>query len=392
MKPGVRGGHSPNCKGAMGIVDEQATVRTFSEKVIAKLKAHGDTPVDCNSNASTSSLDLIQGTNKANTNGCDLYVPFHMNAFNGNAYGIEVYCYNTGSTKAVAAAQRMINNFVKLGFKSRGVKYRTDFHDLAKSNMQALLVELCFCDNAGDIGLWRGTNYDVLVSAAANAINPAIPFSPTVSVPVTTPSNGIVVGSRVTVKSSAIHYKTGQTIPSWVKGQTYTVAEVSNGYLLKEISSWVVATDVSLATTTIVTPPAQTIDYEHELMRVYVDGVKHIVLTGVTKAETYARATYVGSIKIECATNNAVLKQFVVEAPVVSQHADCESKIESLGTQITSKDKEIASLKAEVVARNEKISALETAIVDKDTKIVLLDKYKEAIVELEECIAAIKAI
>ena len=52
--------------------------------------------------------------------------------------------------------------------------------------------------------------------------------------------------SRVTLKQSASRYATGQSIPSYVKGKTYTVAQRSgNRVLLKEIMSWVYASDTS---------------------------------------------------------------------------------------------------------------------------------------------------
>ncbi|MCI9038669.1 MAG: N-acetylmuramoyl-L-alanine amidase [Clostridia bacterium] len=57
-------------------------------------------------------------------------------------------------------------------------------------------------------------------------------------------------GQRVTLKASANKYCTGQTIPNYVKGKTYTIMQVGsgnthpNGVLLKEIMSWVYKSDV----------------------------------------------------------------------------------------------------------------------------------------------------
>lgn len=56
----------------------------------------------------------------------------------------------------------------------------------------------------------------------------------------------VKVGDKVKVKQSATKYVTGETIPSWVKGRTYTVRQVSNGkILLKEIMSWVYLKDLT---------------------------------------------------------------------------------------------------------------------------------------------------
>lgn len=59
------------------------------------------------------------------------------------------------------------------------------------------------------------------------------------------PSTSIKAGDTVTLSKSASKYATGQSIPSWVKGKKYTVQEVSgNKVLLKEIYSWVKVEDV----------------------------------------------------------------------------------------------------------------------------------------------------
>lgn len=72
------------------------------------------------------------------------------------------------------------------------------------------------------------------------------------STPVSKPSTpaSFKVGQRVTLKTSASKYCTGQTIPSSIKGKSYTIMQVgsgnthSDGVLLKEIMSWVYKKDV----------------------------------------------------------------------------------------------------------------------------------------------------
>lgn len=59
------------------------------------------------------------------------------------------------------------------------------------------------------------------------------------------PKPNLKVGSKVKIKKSAQKYATGQNIPSWVKGRTYTIQQVkSDRILLKEIMSWVYKKDV----------------------------------------------------------------------------------------------------------------------------------------------------
>ena len=63
-------------------------------------------------------------------------------------------------------------------------------------------------------------------------------------------AQSFVKGQRVTLKTSASKYCTGQKIPSSIKGKTYTIMQVGSGnthpdgVLLKEIMSWVYKTDV----------------------------------------------------------------------------------------------------------------------------------------------------
>lgn len=57
-------------------------------------------------------------------------------------------------------------------------------------------------------------------------------------------------GQKVTLKTSADKYCTGQKIPSYIKGKTYTIMQVGSGnthpdgVLLKEIYSWVYKSDI----------------------------------------------------------------------------------------------------------------------------------------------------
>ncbi|PAD85003.1 hypothetical protein CHH57_01445 [Niallia circulans] len=62
----------------------------------------------------------------------------------------------------------------------------------------------------------------------------------------TTSSPTIKVGTKVTLKSSATKYATGESIPKSIKGKKYTIQQVDSGkVLLKEIYSWVKTSDLS---------------------------------------------------------------------------------------------------------------------------------------------------
>ncbi len=70
------------------------------------------------------------------------------------------------------------------------------------------------------------------------------------NVPVPAAPTSFSKGQKVTLKTSASKYCTGQTIPSYVKGKTYTIMQVGSGnthpdgVLLQEIMSWVYKSDV----------------------------------------------------------------------------------------------------------------------------------------------------
>ena len=62
-----------------------------------------------------------------------------------------------------------------------------------------------------------------------------------------TPKSDIAVGNQVKVKFGAGSWATGEAIPSWVKGRTYSVAQVSGGrVLLAGINSWINKSDVEI--------------------------------------------------------------------------------------------------------------------------------------------------
>ena len=62
-----------------------------------------------------------------------------------------------------------------------------------------------------------------------------------------TPKSDIAVGNQVKVKFGANVWATGEAIPSWVKGRTYDVAQVSGSrVLLAGINSWINKADVEI--------------------------------------------------------------------------------------------------------------------------------------------------
>jgi len=155
MKIGLRGGHSPNCKGAMGLVDEQIEVRKIYDELAPMLVAAGHTVIDCNSTANNVERELKDGTSKANANKCDIYITLHMNASSGAGHGTEIWLYRDDNQHMNEIANGILGIFAYVGFQNRGIKITQDWHDLRAAVMPSMIIEFCFCDNAHDVNLYR---------------------------------------------------------------------------------------------------------------------------------------------------------------------------------------------------------------------------------------------
>lgn len=175
MKIGLRGGHSKNCIGAVGIVDEYSQMQKFYTHVESILKSVGHTVINCNSDASTSSQELFEGVSKANRFNVDIFISLHMNAFNGSANGTEclVSSANSGAYKT---AQRICSNFSNLGFKNRGVKFQS-LYEMKNVKAPNIIFEICFCDSKTDIDIYNRYSWEQLARTLCNAIDNNIPLS-----------------------------------------------------------------------------------------------------------------------------------------------------------------------------------------------------------------------
>ena len=170
MKIAVRGGHCPRVPGASKFLDELTEDRKVKESVIKYLKQLGHevfdvTPPDT---ISSSNIDLSFGVNKANNFNVDLFVSIHFNkaydVYNG-FLGSEVCVYSPFDT-----AQRVVNGLAGLGFKNRGQKIRTNLYELKYTNMKAMIIEVCFVESIGDVGLYKKLGHDLIGKTIAQAI------------------------------------------------------------------------------------------------------------------------------------------------------------------------------------------------------------------------------
>ncbi|WP_428817108.1 N-acetylmuramoyl-L-alanine amidase [Clostridium butyricum] len=173
MKIGLRAGHSDNCTGAIGIVDEHKQMKKYYSAVKEVFEQYGYTVIDCNSNANSANAELSEGATKANNANVDLFISLHMNCYNGSAKGTEVLISSVNS-KAYPYAEKLVNNFAELGFVNRGVKFEK-LYEMNHIYAPNIISEICFCDSAEDIALYNQYSWEKLAHVLCNAIDCNIP-------------------------------------------------------------------------------------------------------------------------------------------------------------------------------------------------------------------------
>lgn len=100
--------------------------------------------------------DISEEIRECNAYSPDLAIDIHNNAGGGN--GAEVYYYHGGGTSKVLA-QNILNDIVKIGQNSRGIKTKlnangSDYYGfIRQTKAPAVIVECAFIDNKTDIAI-----------------------------------------------------------------------------------------------------------------------------------------------------------------------------------------------------------------------------------------------
>lgn len=174
MKIGIRDGHSPNCKGAIALRDEQACMRVLCNEVIEILQKHGHETIYCGSNANTEDKELSEGINKANNFNVDIFISLHMDVSNGEGNGTCAFVARNARKSIREVGQRLVDNFESLGLQNRGVR-ESNYREMREVNAPNIIFETMFCDNKHDIEeVWSPTPYEKMALLIANAIDPTI--------------------------------------------------------------------------------------------------------------------------------------------------------------------------------------------------------------------------
>jgi len=284
-------GHGGADSGATGHgLQEKKLTLQIALKAREELSNYNNVTVKM-SRTNDKTVSLQQRTNEANAWNADYYVSIHINS--GGGTGFESYIYNQLSNTGKTAKMRStLHDAVAKAndLKDRGKK-KENFHVLRETKMEAVLTENGFIDTNADAKKLKDTEWinkvgkahadgivkifnlkkktnsnvgkdtytvkkgDTLKEIAQKhettidklvSLNNLIKEGQVLKVPSKNESPKLTVGDKVKVKSNASKYATGETIPTWVKGKTYTIQQIkSDKVLLKEIYSWVRKSDVS---------------------------------------------------------------------------------------------------------------------------------------------------
>lgn len=147
-KYNIHAGHNYHVIGANGYLSETQEARRIKDKVKAILIKEGHTVYDCtDEDGLTEKQNLVNIVKKCNANKVDLDISIHLNAFNGQAHGVEVFVYDNSTDEV---ANRICENISKLGYANRGIKNGKDLYVLNQTVSKAILIEAFFCDNKED--------------------------------------------------------------------------------------------------------------------------------------------------------------------------------------------------------------------------------------------------
>lgn len=112
-----------------------------------------------------SSNNLKEAVTLANNKCADLFISIHLNA--GGGQGCEAF---TWKGKKITEAVKVCENLLQLGFKNRGVKDGSSLYVIKHTKMPALLVEICFLDNKGDVARYNQLGHTKIAQAIYKAI------------------------------------------------------------------------------------------------------------------------------------------------------------------------------------------------------------------------------
>ena len=170
----LHAGHNPKGKiacGASDYLDESTEARWLGRKVKALLKKKKVAVYNCTVNNGINQKDILQKiVNKCNSKSRSLDVSIHFNACkhstpDGKTKGVECWVHNSNSVTALLARD-ICGNIATLGFTNRGVKESKSLYFLRHTNQPAMLIEVCFVDDADDAKLYKKCKNQIAAAIA----------------------------------------------------------------------------------------------------------------------------------------------------------------------------------------------------------------------------------
>lgn len=175
MKMLLIAGHGQGDPGAVGNGHKEADlVREMVPKLKNKLSDYASVDVfDLNKNM----YKFLKAGNTFNFKNYDYVFEVHFNAAandtkgDGRTTGTEILVHT--SEKGTTVEKAIVNNISGLGFKSRGVKTRSDLQNMnvckKRQGVSYALIETCFIDDKDDMKLYMAKK-DEVITAIANGI------------------------------------------------------------------------------------------------------------------------------------------------------------------------------------------------------------------------------
>lgn len=150
--------------GAVGCGYKEAVVAHEINELIRKYTGAPDTSDYSANNVPQNLSNIVSNMNRY---AGDWHISNHLNAFNGQANGVEVWYY-AGDSVAGEMATKVSAAIAKAtGLYNRGAKATTNLYVISNSVGRALLVEWAFIDNQGDMNKLM-PNLDNAVRAVVN--------------------------------------------------------------------------------------------------------------------------------------------------------------------------------------------------------------------------------
>lgn len=216
----IHGGHGYPGKGAVGVVsyiNESIQDRIVASKVESLLKLDGHAVTNITVDEGSASSIVSNLAKRANATKADLNVSIHFNSSGkGTADGVEVLV-KPGDAKAKKYAMDILDGIVRLGFKNRGIKERTDLYILNNMKTPTVLIECCFADSQADFRKYDATkmSYAIACAIAGHAIVEVIPVKKhTKDICDTSPHDDLIPMFRLYNPNTGDHFFTQGVIES----------------------------------------------------------------------------------------------------------------------------------------------------------------------------------